>query len=145
MTFTYIDLFIHLYIYACKKCMYKINVCVCTCIIEPSKAPTGLEIKEITSSSAIITWNQLECTYHNGPNTGYVIVRASNIQDIPITTYISSHSQTSYNLTSLTPETNYSVKVAAMNREGIGPFSSKISFTTARGIMIDFKGMELFL
>ena len=90
----------------------------------PTAAPVGLTNTLVESRSLSVVWGIVPCPHQRGPITGYRL-RYSNGTSIVNTTGEGSRQ---YVLTGLTPFTNYSVQVAAVNDGGTGPYSTP--FTT---------------
>ena len=89
----------------------------------PTGAPDGLTNTSVERKSLIIRWKTVPCLDQRGPITGYRL-RYSNGTSIVNTT------GEEYELTGLTPFTNYSVQVAAVNAGGTGPYSSPLTVET---------------
>ena len=93
----------------------------------PTGAPEGLiSTTEGKSTSQILVWGTVNCTHQRGPITGYRL-RYSNGTSIVNTTNEESRQHV---LTGLTPFTNYSVQVAAVNDGGTGPYSTPLTVET---------------
>jgi len=71
-----------------------------------------------------VSWDPPPAIDHNGPISGYVIeytrVESSDMMSVTVT------SETTYTISGLVAYTNYSVRVAAMNVNGTGPFSNPV-------------------
>ena len=85
----------------------------------PTGAPGGLTNTSVEGRSLSVEWGTVPCPHQGGPITGYTL-RYSNGTSIVNTTGEGSRQ---HELTGLTPFTNYSVQVAAMNDGGTGPYS----------------------
>ena len=72
----------------------------------------------------IISWDEVPCLGQNGPITGYLLYYSSTTSSDTIN--IAGRDNRQYNLTTLTPYTNYTVTVTAYNDDGIGPSSSEV-------------------
>ena len=71
-----------------------------------------------------VSWNEVPCSGQNGPITGYLIYYTNTtFSDI---VNITGGDNRQYNLTTLTPYTNYTVTVTAYNDDGSGPSSSEV-------------------
>ena len=87
--------------------------------LEPSPV-TGLRTVASSSESIIVTWDLPE--YPNGPLTGYMIYyKRSNVTSSPPRSDRTGYesvmvpgTQTEYNITMLTPFTNYSIFIVAL-------------------------------
>ena len=95
----------------------------------PTGAPGGLTNKSVESRSLSIVWGTVSCPHQRGPITGYRL-RYSNGTFIVNSTAEEESIQYVYNLTGLTPFTNYSVQVAAVNGGGTGPYSTPLTVET---------------
>ena len=94
----------------------------------PSSLPQGVMIRSTDPASLKILWQPPLEISHNIPITGYVIQykkngsqdTVSNIQKVNVA------SGTTHTISGLVAITEYSVKVAAMNVNGTGPFSESV-------------------
>ena len=89
-------------------------------------APEGLTSTSVESRSLTVQWGTVPCPDQRGPITGYRL-RYSNGTSIVDTTGEGSRQHV---LTGLTPFTNYSVQVAAINAGGTGPYSTALIVET---------------
>ena len=87
----------------------------------PSGQPTSVDVYEINSTSVLVHWEEVSCPQRNGEITGYV-VNVSNAQGM---LRVSSE-QRNATLTKLDPDTTYTIRVAAKNSMGVGPFSGPV-------------------
>ena len=102
--------------------------------VEPSHSPTDLRVDFISPTTAILSWEQVDCKYQNGLITRFelqVKENASKVQTVAVN--VASPSRTSYQLKTLTPSTQYEAKVAAVNNKGTSPFSEPIAFAAPNG------------
>ena len=87
----------------------------------PSAAPNSVGVSEVTSSSITVQWGTVPCIHRNGDITGYSVqygvVGGASTQTISVSGGVISNLESS---------TNYSIKVAAMNSVGIGPYSDAV-------------------
>ena len=89
----------------------------------PTSAPAGgLTIPSVKERSLSILWGTVACPYQRGPITGYRLRYGNGISIVNL--YITGEGSRQYVLTGLTPFTNYSVQVAAVNAGGTGPYSN---------------------
>ena len=86
----------------------------------PAGAPEGLTSTSVESRSLSVVWGTVPCPQQRGPITGYRLCY-SNGTSIVNTTGEGSRQHV---LTGLTPFTNYSIQVAAVNDGGTGPYST---------------------
>ena len=95
----------------------------------PSAGPSSVSVVGVTSSTITVMWGSVPCIHQNGDITGYSVqygVMGSGNKETVET------SETEITLSSLTPETEYQISVAAVNTEGIG-VSTNTSATTSAG------------
>jgi len=87
----------------------------------PSLPPQNVTVTSAEPVSLRVSWQQLPIVHHNGPLTGHVIqytmVGSSDMMSVTVT------SGTTYTISGLVAFVNYSIRVAAMNVDGTGPFS----------------------
>ena len=82
----------------------------------------------VSSTHAVIIWEKVESTDEENPVTNYTIDSSSSSEPItlpPDTVY--------YNVTGLSPEREYTVKVAAKNAIGVGRNAEYVFNTTGEG------------
>ena len=89
-------------------------------LIAPSAAPTPVSVSEVTSSSITVQWGAVDCIHRNGYITGYSV--RYGIQ----TKSVSGGGSTQTIIFGLTPSTEYSIEVAAVNSAGTGVYSNAI-------------------
>jgi len=81
-------------------------------------------VTSVNQASLNVSWQQLPIIHHNGPLTGHVIqytrVGSSDMMSVTVT------SGTTYTISRLVAFVNYSIRVAAMNVNGTGPFSNPV-------------------
>ena len=75
-----------------------------------------------------VSWDEVPCTGQNGPITGYLLYYTNTT--FSETFNITGGDNRQYNLTTLTPYTNYTVTVTAYNDGGTGPASIEITQQT---------------
>ena len=94
----------------------------------PSAAPDPVTLTGVTSSSITVQWGEVECIDRNGEITDYSVGYSGggSTQTMPV----SGTDATMTTITGLTPSTEYSVQVAAVNDAGTGEFSSSQSRLT---------------
>ena len=98
----------------------------------PTGAPRGLNITPVKSRSLSVEWGAVPCLHQGGPITGYILHYSINGSG-SYTVNITGEENRQYNLTELTPFTNYSVQVAAVNDRGTGPYSTPLNVTIQEG------------
>ena len=94
---------------------------------DPDSAPQNLTKTSAESRSISLMWGKVPCKHQRGPITGYRL-RYSN--GTSIANYTSGEGSRHHVLTGLTPFTNYSVQVAAVNDGGTGPYSTPLTVET---------------
>ena len=87
----------------------------------PSAAPRSVRISEVTSSSITVQWGTVLCIHRNGDITGYSVQYGSETMSVSGDMYVISN---------LEPSTTYSIQVAAMNDDLIGPYSTALDQLT---------------
>ena len=71
-----------------------------------------------------VLWDEVPCSGQNGHITGYLLFYTN--ATFSDTVNITGGNNRQYNLTMLTPYTNYTVIVTAYNDGGTGPVSSEV-------------------
>ena len=74
-----------------------------------------------------VSWSEVPCIGQNGPITGYLLYYTNKTFNDTLNII-----GRDYNLTGLTPYTNYTVTVRAYNDAGIGPSSNEIIQQTVK-------------
>ena len=96
----------------------------------PSDAPL-LKFPVIVNSTAVrLSWEKLNCTEHRGIITGYSILL--NVTGEMQSTVNVTADTTSIELSQLIELKQYSVSVAAINANGIGPYSEEHNVYTGK-------------
>ena len=98
----------------------------------PSNDPNSVCVSEVTSSNIAIQWGAVDCIYRNGNITGYSVQYGVQGSGIKLTVNVSGGGSTQTIISGLTPSTNYSIEVAAVNSVGTGAYSNVI-FQLTRG------------
>ena len=96
--------------------------CQYHCTDPPSGAPVLLVPVIINSTAVILSWGEVNCTERNGAITGYS-VQYSIVGAIHSTNVNVTGDVTSTVIDGLKEFTIYLVSVAAINGNGIGPYS----------------------
>ena len=99
----------------------------------PSTSPTSLSVSEVTSSSITVQWGAVDCIHRNGNITGYTVRYGVQGNGSTQTVNVSGGAATQTIIFELTPSTNYSIEVAAVNSVGTGVYNNLI-FHLTRGI-----------
>ena len=92
------------------------------------------------SRSLSVLWGTVPCPHQGGPITGYRLRYVYSNGSDSYTVNLAGECNTQYNLTGLTPFTNYSVQVAAVNDRGTGPYSTPLIVETLQD-----GGLRLFV
>lgn len=94
--------------------------------VVPSGPPTNVQLTQTTTPtpSANLTWGPPTLEHQNGIIIGYVVT-VGNLDTGLISS--SSTSLEQFVLSSLTPDSQYRVKVAAQTSAGSGPYSEVIT------------------
>ena len=96
--------------------------------------PQNVRISELRATSAIVTWDAPPNDQIRGVIKKY-IVRSTDNNGVIVYDGEPTINKTSCNISSLVPETNYSVKVAIENQRSKSVFSS-IHFITRPGMIL---------
>ena len=95
--------------------------------------PTGAPLLKppiVVNSTAIrISWEEVNCTQINGVIIGYNIQYHPNKE--PQSVFINVTAVTNFTITGLTEFHLYYISIAAINNNGIGPYSQEFSFYTS--------------
>ena len=99
------------------------------CFSAPTAAPQVVTASATGPKTISIDWNSVDCIERNSKITGYTL-HYNSTNGTATTTSLPTNN-TTYTVTGLTPSTNYSVKMAAINSNGeIGPFTLPIPVKT---------------
>ena len=80
-------------------------------------------------AAVIISWEEVNCTQSNGVITGYNIQYHTNKE--PQSVFLNVTVVTNVTITGLTEFRLYYIRIAAINNNGIGPYSQEFSFYTS--------------
>ena len=105
---------------------------LCTFLSAPSTAPTSVSVSEVTFSSITVQWGAVDCIHRNGDITGYTVRYGVQGNGSTQTVNVSGGEATQTIISGLTPSTNYSIEVAAVNSFGTGVYNNVI-FQLTRG------------
>ena len=92
--------------------------------IAPTISVNAVIILSDEARSITVSWDEVPCSGQNGPITGYLLYYSSTMFSNTIN--ITGRDNRQYNLTTLTPYTNYTMTVTPYNDGGTGPASSKV-------------------
>ena len=90
----------------------------------PNAPVSSITISSVNARSMTVSWDGVPCSGQNGPITGYMLYYTNTT--FSDTVNITGGNSRRYNLTMLTPYTNYTVTVTAYNDGGTGPVSSEV-------------------
>ena len=103
---------------------------IISCLPAPSDPPTFVNTSDVTSSSITVQWGEVDCIHRNGNITGYSVrygVQGSAEENRSVVMISGGFS---YEISGLTPSTNYTVEVAAVNSNDTGIYSIPLNVTT---------------
>ena len=90
----------------------------------PTSSVSNITISSVEARSMTVSWDEVPCSGQNGLITGYLIYYTNTtFSDI---VNITGGDNRQYNLTTLTPYTNYTVTITAYNDGRSGPGSSEV-------------------
>ena len=92
----------------------------------PSAPPENVTADGM-STSITVQWGSVPCTHQNGVITGYSVRYGVEGSGSPQTVTATGNGAT---ISDLTPSTNYTVQVAAVNSAGVGDYSVPIIVNT---------------
>ena len=103
----------------------------------PSAPPTSVNLSDVTSSSITVQWGAVDCIHRNGDITGYSVqygVQGSAEGDRTVVMASEDSSGGMHEISGLTPSTNYTIEVAAVNSAGTGVHSDPTSVLTSGAV-----------
>ena len=107
--------------------------------VAPNRAP-GHVVSSTTSTSVKVSWDAVECTECNNEITDYTMVlQEQDGAEIPGEVNVMDRTFTA---SGLTPHTNYTFTVAAVNSMGTGPLSEVLLTTDEEGMNYKCHCME---
>ena len=80
-----------------------------------------------TATTITLTWDKLNCVDRNGAITGYMVQYGITTFNISVNVTGTSASVTA---SGLVPLTTYMFRIAAVNSDGVGPYSGRHSLNT---------------
>ena len=90
----------------------------------PSAPPPDVTVTDVTSSTITVQWGEVPCIHQNGAITGYSVqygvMGSGNTETMPV----SGASTTQTTISGLMSSTTYSIRVATVNNQLIGTYSS---------------------
>ena len=108
--------------------------------------PHALKAASVGVTYASIIWQKLPTRQHNGFLSSYLLVLNKKDDEENSFDFEALPDEDFGTLTQLDPGTEYSIKIAAVNRHGRGKFSPPVTFRTKGGktcIFSSFKMSEL--
>ena len=104
-------------------------MCISYISIAPTSSVSNITISSVKARSMTVSWDEVPCSGQNGPITGYLLYYTNT--RFSDTVNITGEDNRQFNLTTLTPYTNYTVTVIAYNDGGTGPASKEVIQQTA--------------
>ena len=92
-----------------------------------------LSATAVSSTAINVHWSEVDCVLRNGDIIAYIVMRMGQAGDQETVSVPGNQSSTI--LTGLDPLTEYIIRVAAVNRNGTGQFSTPINATTLTGTL----------
>ena len=86
--------------------------------------PPGNIKSNLTSTSITVMWDRLSCVDRNGQITGYRIQYSITTLSTTVNITGTSASDRNFTASELVPLTTYMFRLAAVNSDGVGPYSS---------------------
>eukprot|EP00731_Ephydatia_muelleri_P019044 Em0011g1084a len=118
------------------------SVLVNTSSAAPSAPPNNLTEVTKTSSSVTISWGEVPCQDQNSVIVGYSVLYGAVTSGVGGTVATSGRALT---VNGLSPYTNYSIKVSAVNSDGaLGPYSSPLFVVTDQSTPGPVTGLQAF-
>ena len=97
-------------------------------LLVPSTVPQAVTATVTGPTIVFVSWKRVDCIDRNSEISGYT-VRYGPVGGTAVNTSVFTHQ--TYTADGLTPSTNYSIEVAAVNSDGgVGPFSSPVFVRT---------------
>ena len=101
-----------------------------TLILVPTAAPQTVTASATGPTIVFVTWKRVDCIDRNSEISRYA-VRYSPVGGTAVNASVSGTNHLTYTAVGLTPSTNYSIEVAAVNSDGgVGPFSPPVFVRT---------------
>ena len=91
-----------------------------------------LQTPEVINSTAVrLSWEEVNCTQRNGTITGYIVQYYIEGGEA-VLTVSALQGITSIVISDLTESSFYYIRIAAINDNGMGPYSDALGFYTGR-------------
>ena len=98
----------------------------------PSGAPASLTLGPVTANSVTLQWGAVPCLHRNGEITSYTVIARNSDGIEEQNTNINAAARQAV-ISGLTPSTQYTLSLDAVNGAGIGPFTTVPLETSERG------------
>ena len=98
---------------------------------EPSASPESIYFSDVTSTSAVISWDPPPDEYQNGLIISYTIIVTEEEMGESGTTNTYTTSETTFSLINLESYRTYEIIISASTTIGSGPYSDIFTLTTA--------------
>ena len=103
-----------------------------------------MTVTSTTSSTIAVQWEKVPCIHQNGDITGYSVqygvMGSGNTQ----TMTVDGATVNEATISGLNRSTNYSIKVAAVNSDGTGVYSSPIFIEIPQGLSLCIMNVFLY-
>ena len=96
----------------------------------PSASPTSIVASDVISKSFTVQWGAVDCIHRNGDIIGYSVRYGVRESGTTQTESVSGPGTMDVTISELTPDTSYTVEVAAENANGIGEYSDPLTVDT---------------
>ena len=110
--------------------------------IVPATYPHALKAASVGVSYAGFTWRKLHIRQHNGFLSNYLLVLNKKDEEENSYDFAALPNEDSGTITHLEPDTEYSIKIAAVNLHGRGKFSAPVTFRTKGSKIFKFIHIE---
>ena len=108
--------------------------------VVPSGTVQEILLEDINFTSITISWQPVACLQQNSPVTSYKI----RYNETSITTGRITTTDTSFVATSLFPGTSYTFEIAAVNKDGVGPYQQFIASTDQHAGILVYVSKNIF-
>ena len=99
-------------------------------LLDPNGAPQAVTASVTGPTIVFISWKRVNCIDRNSVITSYTVYYGP-VDGTAVNVSVSGTNHLAYTAVGLTPSTNYSIEVAAVNSDGgFGPFSAPIFVRT---------------
>ena len=102
-------------------------------LLAPSAPPTSVSVSEVISTSITVQWGPVDCADRNGDITGYSVRygEVGSAEGETIIQMVEGDMDRQATISELTPSTEYTISVAAVNSAGTGVYSNVFCQRTA--------------